>query len=114
MAYTNPLYDPFAYSHTLPYNPYGGVPTTSSNGINWVQGVEGAKAFGVPRNGVVLLMDSENEGMFYIKTTDNIGISTMRTFKYEEVTDKPTAQKYVTMTELEDRMRQLKEELTNE
>lgn len=56
------------------------------NAITWVQGIEGAKAYQVAPNGIILLMDSENEGIFYIKVTDNIGMATLRTFKYEEVT----------------------------
>ena len=57
----------------------------TNNGIQWVQGVEGAKAYQMPPNGILLLMDSENDGFFYIKSTDNIGMSTLRTFKYTEV-----------------------------
>lgn len=103
-----------------PYNPYvnGSTSTGSSSpfkpGIIWVQGVEGAKAYQVQPNGAVVLMDSENEGTFYIKTTDSIGISTLRTFKYEEVVNKPASPEYVTMTQLEEMMAKLKEELTSE
>lgn len=56
------------------------------NGIQWVQGVEGAKAFQLQPNSNAILMDSENDGIFYIKVSDNVGMCTLRTFKYTEVT----------------------------
>ena len=61
-------------------------PIDPNNSIIWVQGVEGAKAYQVPPNGIILLMDSENEGVFYIKVTDNIGMANLRVFRYTEVT----------------------------
>lgn len=65
-------------------NPYYTPPT--NNGINWVQGIEGAKAWQLSPNSNVMLLDSENEGVFYIKVSDNVGMCTLRVFKYEEVT----------------------------
>jgi len=56
-------------------------------GIIWVQGIEGAKAFMMAPNASVILMDSENEGVFYIKISDNVGFCTLRTFHYNEVFD---------------------------
>ena len=77
------------------------VPT---NGITWVQGIEGAKAFQMMPNSNAVLMDSENDGRFYIKVSDNVGMCNLRTFSYEEITDTPTPQvdmsQYVTKDEL--------------
>ena len=56
-----------------------------NQGILWVQGAAGAKSYLVAPNTSVLLMDSENS-CFYIKTTDQAGIPTLRTFEYKEVT----------------------------
>lgn len=108
----------------MPYNNYTYAYSPSSaavypptrNNIVWVQGVEGAKAMQVPPNGVSLFMDSENEGVFYIKTTDNIGISTMRTFHYEEVIEKHTPKQddYVTRKELDEIIEALKGGLKSE
>lgn len=53
--------------------------------INWVQGLEGAKAYQIYPNSSVILMDSENDNTMYIKTSDHVGISKIRTFKYEEI-----------------------------
>lgn len=57
----------------------------SNNGINWVQGIEGAKAYQLQPNSNVMLMDSENEETFYIKTSDNVGMCNLRIFKYKEI-----------------------------
>lgn len=79
------------------------VPT---NGITWVQGVEGAKAYQLMPNSNTMLLDSENEGIFYIKTSDNVGMCNLRIFKYEEINSTPTQQidtsQFVTKAELEE------------
>ena len=71
------------------YNPQYQRTQPTQNNITWVQGVEGAKAWQMMPNSNAILMDSENEGIFYIKTTDNVGMGNMRVFKYEEVTQQP-------------------------
>lgn len=58
--------------------------TTSTNNIVWVQGIEGAKAWQLNPNSMVILLDSEVEGKMYIKVSDNIGMSTLRIFNYTE------------------------------
>ena len=58
-----------------------------NNGIIWVQGIEGAKAYQMRANSNAILMDSETEGRFYIKTADNIGMCNLRIFDYTEVTN---------------------------
>ena len=81
-----------------PYYPY-----QQTNGVTWVQGVEGAKAYQLPPNSNIQLMDSENDGIFYIKMSDNVGMCTLRTFKYTEITDQPKndMSEYVKKSELE-------------
>ena len=74
--------------------------------IQWVQGIEGAKAYQLAPNSNVQLLDSENDGLFYIKTSDNIGMCNLRVFKYEEITNQqsPSAAnltEYVRKDELE-------------
>lgn len=77
----------------------------STNGINWVQGIEGAKAYQMMPNSNAMLLDSENDGIFYIKTSDNVGMCQLRIFKYEEVTEQKHSpvdmSQYVTRDELE-------------
>ena len=43
-----------------------------NNGIIWVQGVEGAKAYHLIPNSNTTLLDSDNDGLFYIKTSDSV------------------------------------------
>ena len=85
-------------------NPYIQYPDT--NGVKWTQGIEGAKAFQLPPNSNAMLLDSENEGIFYIKTSDGIGMCNLRIFRYEEITSAPTTKhdmtEYVRKDELEE------------
>ena len=65
------------------FDPASGV-STSTNNIVWVQGIEGAKAWQLNPNSMVILLDSEAEGKMYIKVSDNIGMSSLRIFNYTE------------------------------
>ena len=97
-----------------PYNPYSS-PYGVANGITWVQGVEGAKAYQMAPSSSAVLMDSEIEGRMYIKTVDNIGISNLRYFQYSEIgipkndTLQPDFRDYVTKTEFESAIEEIKE-----
>lgn len=77
------------------------VPQTNQ-GILWVQGEAGAKSYLVAPNTSVLLMDSENS-QFYIKTTDQAGMPTLRTFVYQEVTGAPQNVQKEPETNLDDK-----------
>lgn len=68
-------------------NPYQYNPYKPQNGIIWVQGIEGAKAYQMQPNSNAVLLDSETDGRFYIKVADNVGMCTLRTFKFEEITE---------------------------
>ena len=65
------------------FNPATGA-SASTNNIVWVQGIEGAKAWQLAPNSMVILLDSEAEGKMYIKVSDNIGMSSLRVFNYTE------------------------------
>lgn len=71
----------YNYQQQFPYP----KPQVPSNGIIWVQGIEGAKAYQMSPNSNAQLMDSENNGIFYVKVTDNIGMATLRVFRYTEI-----------------------------
>ena len=95
-------YNPYQFGQVNPLQPqmdrlaqmqaqYQQPPQQQQNvnqGILWVQGEAGAKSYLVAPNTSVLLMDSENS-QFYIKTTDQAGMPTLRTFVYQEVTGTP-------------------------
>ena len=102
--FTNPI-NPMAGMQ----NPYMNRPIQTfqqNNGIIWVQGIEGAKAYQLAPNSNIMLLDSESDGRFYIKTSDNIGMCSLRIFQYSEVTDQPAEtpgvdmSQYVTRKEL--------------
>ena len=90
-----------------PYmNPYV---RSSPNAINWVQGVEGAKAYPLQPKESVVLMDSESDGLFYIKVCDDIGKCSLHTYKYEEVVGESGVDmsQYVKKSELESLLNQM-------
>lgn len=79
-------------------------------GIQWVQGREGAKAYPLQPNGNAVLMDSENEGVFYIKTSDSVGMCNLRTFKFVEVMEQNTKlnpDEYVKKSELKELLEEM-------
>ena len=92
------------YYPNMNMNPYQGM-RASTNSINWVQGIEGAKAFALMPKENVILMDSEVNDKFYIKICDDIGRCTLRVFKYqEELEEKPAPadlSEYVKKSELQ-------------
>lgn len=95
-------------------SPYYYQNPLQKNGITWVQGIEGAKAFQLAPNSNVMLLDSETDGRFYIKVSDNIGMCNLRVFEYKEVTNTQKAEvdmsQYVTRNELNEIINSLKGE----
>lgn len=109
-----------AYNYTNPFNnwQYNPVPSyiptqPQSNGIIWVQGEAGAKAYPVASGQNVILMDSEASA-FYIKSTDQNGIPMpLRVFDYIErkptiESSKPITDEYVTKEDLKKFMDEIK------
>jgi hypothetical protein len=109
--YQNPPYQPYTSMYQSPYgqqnpyfnNPYANVQNNQQNfqqqqpqmqspqptmqmqsNIEYVNGIEGAKAFILPPNTQKLLLDSDN-AFFYIKTTDAQGKPSVRRFRYIDV-----------------------------
>lgn len=67
-----------AYNYNNYYQP-------SQQGLIWVQGEAGAKAYIVAPATTLLLMDAEGE-RFYIKSSDSTGMPMpLRTFEYKEI-----------------------------
>ena len=112
MAWNN--YYPQTYPQTYPQQFQQNLAQHGS--INWVQGLEGAKAYPVMAgsDGVVLF-DSDSD-RFFIKSADQTGMPRMRIFSYQEITGQPPQKNeiksadmsgYVTKEELEERLAQL-------
>ena len=133
MAYNNyyPVgYQPYTYNY-LNNTPYGsfsqaneaiqqGQPTinqavqnTPQNGLIWVQGEAGAKAYPVAPNATVQLWDSEAQ-IIYLKSADASGMPSMKILDYTVREAQPTVKTvekpqvdlsgYVTKEEFEKRM----------
>ena len=92
----NRLKNQFSSYFNSPYTQSQGV-STSTNNIIWVQGIEGAKAWQLTPNSMVILLDSEAEGKMYIKVSDNIGMSSLRIFNYTEELPKSNNSENVTI-----------------
>lgn len=76
-----------------------------NSNVEYVNGIEGAKALALPPNHTRLLIDSDSQA-FFIKSTDNEGKPTIRIFDYVERNgeEKPKAQQmnFVTIEQFED------------
>lgn len=83
-----------------------------NSGINWIQGEGAARSFLVAPNSSVVLFDSEDP-VFFIKSADQAGMPTLRTFRYEEVTGQTVSTQqidtsaYITREEFEQRIAEL-------
>lgn len=110
--YQNPYLYQNPYGNTQQYqSPYGNMmnnqqvpfqqqpqapipnmqPQMQSN-IEYVSGIEGAKALILPPNTQRLVLDSDNK-YFYIKSTDMQGKPTLRRFKYSDVEENAPTEK---------------------
>ena len=65
-------------------------PGQQQTGINWVQGLAGAKGFMVAPGQTAFLMDSEGQ-TFYMKSADQSGMPTLRVFDFQERTQQSQA-----------------------
>lgn len=81
--------------------------------LSWinVNGIQGARDVQIQANQTAWLMDS-NEPIFYVKQADNMGVCTLKAYKFEEINPEqpiPTTQSFVTKEEFE----QFKNEMRN-
>lgn len=103
-----------------PYNNYNNATYNTHSNQNvyaYVNGIEGAKAYMMPPNQTVLLMDSDNP-IFYLKISNALGQSSLRTFEFKEVfPNEQVNNQYVTKNELNailERLTKLEGGSTNE
>ena len=59
------------------------TPQQPINNLLRVTGPESAKAYPLPSNSNVVLFDADNP-IFYLKSTDDSGFASLRTFTFEE------------------------------
>ena len=101
MAYYNGFpatYQPAVYQPQV-FQPQ--QPQQAQQGINWVQGEAGAKAYLVAPGCTVQLWDSE-EQVIYLKSADASGLPSMKILDYTIRGDEPQkpAQEYATKAEV--------------
>lgn len=97
MAFGNYNYNPYAWSNPYAMPQYQPQPAQmppvqaqpvnqQGNGIHWVQGVEGAKAYPMnPGDPPAFLMDTENP-RGYLKSMDQTGVPSMKYYSITEIT----------------------------
>lgn len=73
-------------------------PPRQNNGVIWVNGVEGAKGYIIQPNSTVVLMDSE-QNCFYLKSTNEAGVPSIRIFEFKEKTQTTPAQTKINFDE---------------
>lgn len=73
-----------AQQYQLPQMQQAAQPPHTNQGLLWVQGEAGAKAYLMAPDSTVLLMDSEGS-RFFLKSTDKAGLPSLRVFEYSEV-----------------------------
>lgn len=79
-------YPNYSYGYNQPNNAPQNNQQQQLNQYAFVNGIEGAKAFQMPCNQTMLLMDSDKPIVF-MKSTDNLGKASIRYFKLIEVTE---------------------------
>ena len=76
--------------------------------INWINGIEGAKACTLKPKESIILMDSEADNVFYIKFCDEIGKCTLKRCVYHEEPENVPKQvdlsDYVKLSDLDKRI----------
>lgn len=76
-TYQMPVYYPQQMSNQYAYQ----TQAQQGNGINWVTGEAGAKAYLVAPNTSVILWDTESQTI-YVKSADATGLPSMKTLDY--------------------------------
>lgn len=75
----------YPYNYNMYPSPVQPASVQQQTGINWVQGLAGAKGFLVAPGQTAFLMDSEGQ-TFYMKSADQSGMPTLRIFDFQERT----------------------------
>lgn len=108
MMYFN---SPYSFMQSAMYNQgvaqgfntgYNQIQQNQNNNIIFVQGEVGAKSFQLQPNQSVMLLDND-DSKFYIKTTDSTGMSTLKSYRFEEIKDASRGfieNKYVTKEDI--------------
>ena len=103
MQFQNPY--PASYQNLYSYVPESHAQMIAA----WVQGVENARAFMVPRGVTAILIDPENKKM-YIKETDESG-RPKKMLMHSYTPEEEGSDKEITIEFLEERLQKMKQDI---
>ena len=96
-------------NYTYPnYNQYNNNDTN----LIFVNGLEGARGYRIRPQQTILLVDS-TQSRIYLKSTDNLGIETMKTYSIAEVENKETTDVETRLDKIEDNLTKIMETISN-
>ena len=96
-------------NYTYPnYNQY----SNNDTNLIFVNGLEGARGYRIRPQQTVLLVDT-TQSRIYLKSTDNLGIETMKTYSITEVENKETTDVETRLDNIETNIRKIMETISN-
>ena len=96
-------------NYTYPnYNQYNNNDTN----LIFVNGLDGARGYRIRPQQTILLIDS-TQSRIYLKSTDNLGIETMKTYSITEVENKETTDVETRLDKIEDNLTKIMETISN-
>ena len=96
-------------NYTYPnYNQYNNNDTN----LIFVNGLDGARGYRIRPQQTILLVDS-TQSRIYLKSTDNLGIETMKTYSITEVENKDTTDVETRLDKIEDNLTKIMETISN-
>ena len=96
-------------NYTYPnYNQY----SNNDTNLIFVNGLEGARGYRIRPQQTILLVDS-TQSRIYLKSTDNLGIETMKTYSITEVENKETTDVETRLDKIEDNLTKIMETIAN-
>ena len=96
-------------NYTYPnYNQY----SNNDTNLIFVNGLEGARGYRIRPQQTILLVDS-TQSRIYLKSTNNLGIETMKTYSITEVENKDTTDVETRLDKIEDNLTKIMETISN-
>ena len=96
-------------NYTYPnYNQY----SNNDTNLIFVNGLDGARGYRIRPQQTILLVDS-TQSRIYLKSTDNLGIETMKTYSIAEVENKDTTDVETRLDKIEDNLTKIMETISN-
>lgn len=98
-------YNNYTYPNYSQYN-------NNDTNLIFVNGLEGARGYRIRPQQTILLVDS-TQSRIYLKSTDNLGIETMKTYSITEVENKETIDVETRLDNIETNINKIMETIAN-